>query len=72
MKKILAATVAIATFATPAFAAEFFVAQDAATKKCAVSETKPDGTAQMQRGEKAYATKEEADAAIVADAECAK
>jgi opacity protein-like surface antigen len=72
MKKILAAAVAVAAFATPALAAEFYVAQDAATKKCVVAEAKPDGTTQMQRGEKAFATKEEADAAIVADAECVK
>ncbi len=72
MKKILAATIALAALATPAFAAEYYVAQDAASKKCAVSEAKPDGKTMMQRGEKAYATAEEATAAIAADAECAK
>jgi hypothetical protein len=70
MKKILATTIALAALATPAFAAEFYVAQDAATKACQVSEAKPDGTAMMQRGTAAYATKEEAEAAMKADAEC--
>jgi hypothetical protein len=72
MKTTAALTLLLATLATPAFAAEFYVAQDAATKACAVSEAKPDGTAQMQRGDKAFATKEEAEAAILADTECAK
>jgi hypothetical protein len=70
MKKILATSIALAALVTPAFAAEFYVAQDAATKACQVSEAKPDGTTLMQRGTAAYATKEEAEAAMKADAEC--
>jgi hypothetical protein len=72
MKKIAIVTLLLAAVSSPAFAAEYFVAQDAATKACAVSETKPDGTAQMQRGDKAFATREEAEAAIAADTECVK
>jgi hypothetical protein len=58
--------------ASPALAAEFFVAQDATSKKCNEVETKPDGTHQIMIGTQSYATKDEAKAAKKAAPECKK
>ena len=58
--------------ASPALAAEFFVAQDATNKKCNVVTTKPDGTHQIMIGTQSYATKDEARAARKAAPECKK
>ena len=55
-----------------ALAAEFYVAQDTAPKKCKIVETKPDGKTMRMVGTSSYATKEEARAAIKAAAECQK
>ena len=41
MRKILAASALIVAFATPALAAEFYVVQDTATKKCTIVDKKP-------------------------------
>lgn len=72
MKKfILLAGLAAMISAAPAFAAaEFYVGQDAATKKCSVSEKKPDGTKVMMVGKTSFKTKAEAEAAIKADKDC--
>lgn len=48
---------------SPAFAEEFYVAQDPATKKCKIVSTKPDGKTMIMIGTSPYATKEEAKAA---------
>ena len=40
MKKLVAAALAVA-FVTPALAAEFYVVQDAKTKKCTIVDKKP-------------------------------
>ena len=48
---------------SPAFAEEFWVAQDAATKNCAIVNQKPDGHTEIMIGTTSYATKEEAKAA---------
>ena len=58
--------------ASPALAAEFFVAQDATSKKCEVVDAKPDGTHQIMIGTQSYATKVEAKAAKKAAPECKK
>jgi septal ring-binding cell division protein DamX len=55
-----------------ALAAEFYVAQDTAPKKCKIVKTKPDGKTMRMIGTSSYATKEEARAAIKAAAECQK
>lgn len=68
--RTLVASVALVVLAGPAFADEFYVSQNASDKKCEVTQTKPDGTATMMIGTAAYATKEEADAALAAAAEC--
>ena len=54
-------TIIMAT--TPAFAAEFWVSQDPATKHCKVVEAMPDGKTQVMIGATSYPTKDEAKAA---------
>ena len=65
MKKfILLAGLAAMMAAAPAFAAtEFYVGQDAATKKCSVSDKKPDGKAMMMIGKTSFKTSADATAA---------
>jgi hypothetical protein len=70
-KRVVVAAVLIA-MATPALAAEFYVAQDPESKRCKIVEEKPDGQSMIMIGTKAYATKEEAKAAKKAAAECPK
>lgn len=70
LNKLVLASVGLVILSAPAFAAEYYVAQNASDKKCEVTETKPDGTSVMMIGTAAYATKEEADAAMKAAAEC--
>ena len=43
MKKYVITGLLVAGFATPAFAAEFFVAQNNTTHKCSIVSKKPDG-----------------------------
>jgi hypothetical protein len=50
MQKYLIAGLLVAGLVTPAFAAEFFVAQSATTHKCSVTSKKPDGKAMMLVG----------------------
>ena len=67
---ILAAAV-IATFAASAFAAtEYYVAQDAKTHACSVTDKKPDGKTMTMVGKAGYETKVKAEAAMKAAAEC--
>ena len=70
-KQVVAAALLIA-IATPALAAEFYIAQDPTTKKCNVVKEKPDGKTLIMIGTQAYATKEEAKAAKKNFAECIK
>lgn len=70
LSKIILASVALVILSGPAFSAEYYVAQNASDKKCSVTETKPDGTTMIMIGTAAYATQEEADAAMKAAAEC--
>jgi hypothetical protein len=71
VRQYLLAAAVIATFAAPAFAAtEYYVAQDAKTHACSVTDKKPDGTAAMMIGKTAYETKAKAEAAMKAAAEC--
>jgi hypothetical protein len=68
-KYAIAATLAIA-LATPALAAEFFVALDTSTNQCHVMAQKPDGTTMKLVGSGAYKTQAEAQQAIRGLAEC--
>jgi hypothetical protein len=64
MMKGYVVLVGLLTFVvSPAFAEEFWVAQDAATKNCAIVNQKPDGHTEIMIGTTSYATKEEAKAA---------
>jgi hypothetical protein len=62
----------LSMLATPAFAVEFYVAQNPETKKCKIVEEKPDGKTMVMIGTGSYATKDEAKAARRAAAECPK
>ena len=71
IRKLILASAAVAVLAMPAFAAtEFFVAKDAATKKCAVSDKKPDGKAMMMIGKVSFKTAADATAAMKTAADC--
>ena len=68
IKSILGASMIIAAFSVPTFAASaapgFYVAQDAKTHKCMVADKAPDGKAMMDVGTKVYESKENADKAM--------
>lgn len=68
INKILASSLLLATFTIPSFAAtaatEFYVAQDAKTHACMVSDKKPDGKMMTDAGTKAYASKSNAEQAM--------
>ena len=68
INKILASSLLLATFTIPSFAAtaatEFYVAQDAKTHACMVSDKKPDGKMMMDAGTKAYGSKSNAEQAM--------
>ena len=70
-KHIVVAALLIA-IATPALAAEFYVAQDPQTKKCKIVTEKPDGKTMVMIGTTSYATKLDAKTAKNAAAECPK
>ena len=82
MKKILFATVAIVAFSAPSFAAEsaktvdqapssFYVAQDTATMRCQIVETKPVAGSSMKVVGTAHSTRASAETALNADKACA-
>ena len=66
--KILSSSLLLAAFTIPSFAAtaaaEFYVAQDAKTHTCMVSDKKPDGKMMMDAGTKVYASKSNAEQAM--------
>lgn len=69
--KIVVAASMVAAFSMPAFAAtKYWVAKDAATHKCEVVETKPDGKKMMEVDKASHATKAEAEKAMKAAADC--
>src|SRR5262245_40784791 len=70
--RYLVVPVALIAVATPALAAEYYVAKSAETGKCAVVSEKPDGTKLVMVGTQAYATEKEAKTAKKASAECPK
>ena len=71
-RKYLLAGAGILALTAPALAAEFFVAQNAADKTCAVVEAKPDGKTATMVGTASFKTKEEAEKAMAAAPECKK
>jgi hypothetical protein len=72
MKNRLAiATIAFAAFSLPALAAaDYYVVKNETTKKCEISETKPDGKTAMMVGTAMHKTKAEAETAMKAAADC--
>jgi hypothetical protein len=71
MKKLLIASVAVAAFATPALA-DFWIVQDASTKKCTIVEQKPITTTTTVVGGdgKVYKTKVEAENSMKTEKVC--
>jgi hypothetical protein len=70
MQKYLIAGLLVAGMVTPALAAEFYVAQSAATHKCSVTAKKPDGKSMMLISNDTYKTKPDAMKAMKGMAEC--
>ena len=70
MQKYAIAVVLIAALATPALAAQYYVALDTSTKQCHVMAQRPDGTAMKQVGSGAYKSQAEAQQALRSLAEC--
>ena len=70
MQKYLIAGLLVAGLVSPAFAAEFYVAQSASTHKCSVTAKKPDGKSMMLISNQSYKTKPDATKAMKGLAEC--
>ena len=63
--KLLIAAAGLATFATPSLAAEFFIVQDTATKRCTIVEQKPTSQTTVVVGNgTTYTTRQEAEGAM--------
>lgn len=60
MQKRLIAASLLVLVASPALAAEYYLAQDPTTKQCRVVDVKPDGKTMVMVGTSSYATKAEA------------
>jgi hypothetical protein len=70
MKKYLIAGLLVAGFVTPAFAAEYYVAQNNSTHKCSIVSKKPDGKMLTMLGSEAFKTKSAAESALKGMTEC--
>jgi len=70
MRKFVVAGLLVAGFATPAFAAEFYVAQNNSTHKCSILSKKPDGKTLTMLGTEGFKTKSAAESALNGMAEC--
>ena len=64
IKTICLAVATVAMLSSSALAAEYYVVQDKATKKCKVVETRPTETTWVQVGPLAFKTQDEADKQI--------
>jgi hypothetical protein len=63
--KLLIAAAGLAAFATPSLAAEFFIVQDTATKRCTIVEQKPTSQTTVVVGNgTTYTTRQEAEGAM--------
>ena len=63
--KIIGGAVLLAAFVTPVAAAEFYVVQDTATKRCTIMEQKPTVSTSVVVGDgKVYTTRTEAEGAM--------
>lgn len=61
LKQLCLAGAAVALMSSTALAAEYFIVQDRATKKCKVVDVRPTETTWVQIGPLAFKTREEAD-----------
>ncbi len=64
MQKYVIAAAFVLALATPAFAAQFYVALDSSTKQCHVMAEKPDGATMKKVGSGAYKSEADAESAI--------
>ena len=70
-RKYLAPALALVVFTAPAFAAtEWYVAKNPTTKKCEVTEHKPDGKKMVMVGTNMFKTKALAEGALKGSADC--
>jgi len=70
MKKYVMAGLLIAGMATPALAAEYYVAQNTNSHKCSIVAHKPDGKTLTILGGDGFKTKSEAQNALKGMSEC--
>jgi hypothetical protein len=70
MTRILALVTLLAAAATPALAAEFYVVQDTATKKCTIVSQRPTVSTTVVVGSGVYTTQTEAATAMKKVAVC--
>jgi hypothetical protein len=61
LKQLCLAGAAVAMLSSTALAAEYYIVQDKATKKCKIVETRPTETTWVQIGPLAFKTRDEAD-----------
>jgi hypothetical protein len=61
IKQLCLAGAAVAMLSSTALAAEYYIVQEKATKKCKVVETRPTETTWVQLGPLAFKTRDEAD-----------
>lgn len=65
MRKIIAGAALVTAMAMPTLAAEFYIVQDSATKKCTIVDKRPTvTTTTVVGGDKVYTTREEASTAM--------
>ena len=70
MQKYLIAALLVAGMVSPAFAAEYYVAQSSNTHKCSVTSKKPDGKSMMLISTETFKSKPDAMKAMKGMAEC--
>ncbi len=70
MKKYVIAGLLIAGMATPALAAEYYVAQNTSSHKCSIVSHKPDGKTLTMLGSEGFKTRAEAQNALKGMSEC--
>ena len=70
MKKYVIAGLLIAGMATPALAAEYYVAQNTSSHKCSIVSLKPDGTSLTMLGSDGFKTRSAAESALKGMSEC--
>jgi hypothetical protein len=70
MKRSLIAGLLVVALATPALAAQYYVAQNNSTHKCSIVSHKPDGTKLILLGSGGFKTKSQARDALKGMSEC--